>query len=106
MQELIFILIDAALPHLAASYLAVNDEAIFALQYNTGSTLLVRMDYISGVVNATEIKESTMMTRLFSGNIYFFSLFKFMVNNLQDVDKNLIKFRRFCTGPAVAIKAS
>lgn len=72
MQEFIFTIIaDAALPHLAASYLAVNDEAIFALQYNTGSTLLVRMDYISGVVNATEIKESTMMTRLFSGRILF-----------------------------------
>jgi hypothetical protein len=55
----------------------VNDEAIFALQYNTGSTLLVRMDYISGVVNATEIKESTMMTRLFSGTIYFFLHIRF-----------------------------
>jgi hypothetical protein len=70
-QVLIYFVTDAALPHLAASYLAVNDEAIFALQYNTGSTLLVRMDYISGVVNATEIKESTMMTRLFSGRILF-----------------------------------
>jgi len=69
---------DAALPHLAASYLAVNDEAIFALQYNTGSTLLVRMDYISGVVNATEIKESTMMTRLFSGTVYYFVHIRFV----------------------------
>jgi len=58
---------DAALPHLAASYLAVNDEAIFALQYGNGSTLLVRMDHISGVVNSTEIKETTMMTRILSG---------------------------------------
>ncbi|CAB3374149.1 Hypothetical predicted protein [Cloeon dipterum] len=55
---------NSTLPHLAASYLAVNDEAIFALQYNSGSTLVVRMDYISGLVSATELKETTLVSRL------------------------------------------
>ncbi|KAF4524937.1 hypothetical protein B566_EDAN013900, partial [Ephemera danica] len=58
---------NAPLPHTAASYLGLNEDAVFALSYSTGTTLLIRMDYLSGMISTTELKETSMMNRLLSG---------------------------------------
>ena len=58
---------DAPLPHTAATHLGVNEEAVFALSYSTGTTLLVKMDYLSGMITTQELKQNSIMDRLWSG---------------------------------------
>lgn len=54
------------LPHTSASWLSVNEEALFALAYSTGPILLIRMDP-SGMVSVSELKQETMVPRFLSG---------------------------------------
>jgi len=58
---------DTPLPHTSASWLSVNEEALFALAYSTGPILLIRMNPLSGVVAVNELKQETMMPRFLSG---------------------------------------
>jgi hypothetical protein len=55
------------LPHTSASWLSVNEEALFALAYSTGPILLIRMDPLSGMVSVIELKQETMVPRFLSG---------------------------------------
>lgn len=45
----------------------MNEDAVFALSYSTGVTLLVKMDYISGMITTTELKQSSIMDRIWPG---------------------------------------
>jgi hypothetical protein len=58
---------DTPLPHTSASWLSVNEEALFALAYSTGPILLIRMNPVSGVVAVNELKQETMVPRFLSG---------------------------------------
>jgi hypothetical protein len=58
---------DTPLPHTSASWLSVNEEALFALAYSTGPVLLIRMNPLSGVVRVSELKQETMVPRFLSG---------------------------------------
>ncbi|PNF18521.1 Nuclear pore complex protein Nup160-like protein [Cryptotermes secundus] len=57
---------NTPLPHTSASWLSVNEEALFALAYSTGPVLLIRMDPLSGMVRASELKQETMVPRFLS----------------------------------------
>jgi len=58
---------DTPLPHTSASWLSVNEEALFALAYSTGPILLIRMNPLSGMVAVNELKQETMVPRFLSG---------------------------------------
>jgi nuclear pore complex protein Nup160 len=58
---------DTPLPHTSASWLSVNEEALFALAYSTGLVLLIRMDPLSGMAGVSELKQETMVPRFLSG---------------------------------------
>jgi len=58
---------DTPLPHTSASWLSMNEEALFALAYSTGPILLIRMDPLSGMVAVSELKNETMVPRFLSG---------------------------------------
>lgn len=57
---------NTPLPHTSASWLSVNEEALFALAYSTGPVLLIRMDPLSGMVGVSELKQETMVPRFLS----------------------------------------
>lgn len=58
---------NTPLPHTSASWLSVNEEALFALAYSTGPILLIRMNPLSGMVAVNELKQETMVPRFLSG---------------------------------------
>jgi hypothetical protein len=58
---------DTPLPHTSASWLSVNEEALFALAYSNGPILLIRMNPLSGMVAVNELKQETMVPRFLSG---------------------------------------
>lgn len=54
--------------HAAASCLIQpQEEALFALAYNSGIILLLRLDTITGFVHTTELKQESIVPRIFSG---------------------------------------
>ncbi|PSN51838.1 Nuclear pore complex protein 160 [Blattella germanica] len=59
-------LANTPLPQTSASWLSMNEEALFALAYSTGPILLIRMDP-NGVVAVSELKQETIMPRFLSG---------------------------------------
>ncbi|KAJ9580150.1 hypothetical protein L9F63_004167, partial [Diploptera punctata] len=59
-------LANTPLPQTSASWLSVNEEALFALAYSTGPILLIRMGS-HGVVSVYELKQETIMPRFLSG---------------------------------------
>ena len=61
-----FCVIDNPLPQTSASWLSVNEEALYALAYSTGPILLIRMDP-HGVVFVSELKQETIVPRFLSG---------------------------------------
>lgn len=59
-------LANTPLPQTSASWLSVNEEALFALAYSTGPILLIRMGP-HGVMSVSELKQETIMPRFLSG---------------------------------------
>ena len=61
-------LTNSPVAHAAASWLTVpQEEAQFALAYDTGAILLLRMDTITGLVHSSELKHESIMPRFLSG---------------------------------------
>ncbi|XP_008559870.1 nuclear pore complex protein Nup160 homolog [Microplitis demolitor] len=59
---------NAPVPHAAASWLTLpHEEALFALAYNTGSILLLRLDAATGLVHTSELKQDSIVPRFLSG---------------------------------------
>ncbi|CAD6237041.1 GSCOCG00002109001-RA-CDS [Cotesia congregata] len=59
---------NSPVPHAAASWLTLNpEEALFALAYNTGTILLLRLDGATGLVHTSELKQDSIMPRFLSG---------------------------------------
>nr|CAD7452802.1 unnamed protein product [Timema tahoe] len=58
---------NTCLPHTCVTWLAMKEEALFALAYNTGLILLIRLDPVSGVAVTQELKQDTLMPRFLSG---------------------------------------
>ena len=59
---------DSPVPHAAASWLTLpQEEALYALAYNSGTVLLLRLDTVTGLVHTSELKPDTMMPRFLSG---------------------------------------
>ncbi|XP_034947135.1 nuclear pore complex protein Nup160 homolog [Chelonus insularis] len=59
---------NVIVPHAAASWLTLpQEEALFALAYNTGSILLLRLDTMTGLVHTSELKQDSIMPRFLSG---------------------------------------
>lgn len=59
---------NSPIPHAAASWLTLpHEEAVFALAYNTGSILVLRLDTITGLVHSTELKQDSIVPRFLSG---------------------------------------
>ncbi|XP_071447164.1 nuclear pore complex protein Nup160 homolog, partial [Hetaerina americana] len=59
---------NSMLPHTSASWLSANDEALFALGYGTGSVLILCMGSSRiGLVSSAELKQSSVINRLWSG---------------------------------------
>ncbi|KAK0176406.1 hypothetical protein PV328_000545 [Microctonus aethiopoides] len=55
-------------PHAAASWLTLpHEEALFALAYNNGSILLLRLDTVTGLVHTSELKQDSIVPRFLSG---------------------------------------
>lgn len=57
--------------HSAATYLSRDGEALFSFSSNTGNILLIKMPppQVQGVVQQFDLRQSTMMQKLFSGLI-------------------------------------
>lgn len=56
------------MPHAAASWLTLpHEEALFALAYNSGTVLVLRLDSITGLVHTSELKQDSIMPRFLSG---------------------------------------
>ncbi|XP_066602662.1 nuclear pore complex protein Nup160 homolog [Prorops nasuta] len=59
---------NSPVPHAAASWLTPGqEEALFALAYNSGSILILRLDTVTGQVNSTELKQDSIVPRFLSG---------------------------------------
>nr|CAD7266209.1 unnamed protein product [Timema shepardi] len=59
--------INTCLPHACVTWLAMKEEALFALAYNTGLVLLIRLDPMSGMAVTQELKQDTLVPRFLSG---------------------------------------
>ncbi|XP_046389457.1 nuclear pore complex protein Nup160 homolog isoform X2 [Ischnura elegans] len=59
---------NSMLPHTSASWLSANDDALFALAYASGSVLLLSMGSSHiGLVTSAELKQTSVINRLWSG---------------------------------------
>nr|CAD7199870.1 unnamed protein product [Timema douglasi] len=58
---------NTCLPHACVTWLAMKEEALFALAYNTGLVLLIRLDPVSGMAVTQELKQDTLVPRFLSG---------------------------------------
>lgn len=58
---------DAPVSHAATSWLTLQDEALFALAYNSGTILLLRLDIVTGLVHSNELKQDSIVPRFLSG---------------------------------------
>lgn len=59
---------NSPVPHAAASWLTLpHEEALFALAYNSGMILVLRLDAITGLVHTTELKQDSIVPRFLSG---------------------------------------
>ncbi|XP_034185245.1 nuclear pore complex protein Nup160 [Osmia lignaria lignaria] len=54
-------------PHAAASWFIPPQEALFALAYNSGTILLLRLDTKTGLVHTSELKQDSIVPRFLSG---------------------------------------
>lgn len=59
--------IDSPVPHAATSWYIPPQEALFALAYNSGIILLLRLDIKTGAVHTSELKEDSIVPRFLSG---------------------------------------
>lgn len=55
------------MPHAAASWFIQPQEALFALAYNSGTILLLRLDIKTGLVHTSELKQDSIVPRFLSG---------------------------------------
>ncbi|OAD58553.1 hypothetical protein WN48_10964 [Eufriesea mexicana] len=55
------------IPHAAASWFIPPQEALFALAYNSGTILLLRLDTKTGFVHTSELKQDSIVPRFLSG---------------------------------------
>ncbi|XP_012270896.1 nuclear pore complex protein Nup160 homolog [Orussus abietinus] len=59
---------NSPVPHAAASWLVLpQEESLFALAYNSGIILLLRLDTITGLVQTSELKQDSIVPRFLSG---------------------------------------
>ncbi|XP_015601122.1 nuclear pore complex protein Nup160 homolog [Cephus cinctus] len=59
---------NSPVPHAAASWLTLpQEEALFALAYNSGTILLLRLDTVTGMVHSSELKQDSIVPRFLSG---------------------------------------
>lgn len=59
---------NSPVAHAAASWLIMpQEEALFAVAYNSGIILLLRLDTISGLVHTSELKQESIVPRFLSG---------------------------------------
>ncbi|XP_043288252.1 nuclear pore complex protein Nup160 homolog isoform X2 [Venturia canescens] len=59
---------NSPVPHVAASWLTLpHEEALFALAYNSGTILVLRLDTVTGLVHTSELKQDSIMPRFLSG---------------------------------------
>ncbi|XP_050491820.1 nuclear pore complex protein Nup160 homolog isoform X1 [Bombus huntii] len=58
---------NSPVPHAAASWLIPPQEALFALAYNSGTILLLRLDTKTGLVHSSELKQDSIVPRFLSG---------------------------------------
>ncbi|XP_017877657.1 nuclear pore complex protein Nup160 homolog [Ceratina calcarata] len=58
---------NSPVPHAAASWFIPPQEALFALAYNSGTILLLKLDIKTGLVHASELKQDSMVPRFLSG---------------------------------------
>lgn len=56
------------MPHAAASWLTLpQEEALFALAYNSATILLLRLDSLTGLVHTSELKQDSIVPKFLSG---------------------------------------
>ena len=58
---------NSPVPHAAASWFIQPQEALFALAYNSGTILLLRLDIKTGLVHTSELKQDSIVPRFLSG---------------------------------------
>ncbi|XP_033337859.1 nuclear pore complex protein Nup160 [Megalopta genalis] len=58
---------NSPVPHAATSWYIAPQDALFALAYNSGVILLLRLDIKTGVVHTSELKEDSIVPRFLSG---------------------------------------
>ncbi|XP_076180163.1 nuclear pore complex protein Nup160 [Ptiloglossa arizonensis] len=58
---------NSPVPHAAASWFIPPQEALFALAYNSGTILLLRLDTKTGLVHTSELKQDSIVPRFLSG---------------------------------------
>ncbi|XP_043261086.1 nuclear pore complex protein Nup160 homolog [Colletes gigas] len=58
---------NSPVPHAAASWFIPPQEALFALAYNSGTILLLRLDIKTGLVHTIELKQDSIVPRFLSG---------------------------------------
>ncbi|KAF3422683.1 hypothetical protein E2986_06785 [Frieseomelitta varia] len=58
---------NSPVPHAAASWFIPLQEALFALAYNSGTILLLRLDTKTGLVHTSELKQDSIVPRFLSG---------------------------------------
>ncbi|KAF7387510.1 hypothetical protein HZH68_013187 [Vespula germanica] len=58
---------NAPVSHAATSWLTLQDEALFALAYNSGTILLLRLDIVTGLVHSNDLKQDSIVPRFLSG---------------------------------------
>ncbi|XP_076303351.1 nuclear pore complex protein Nup160 [Lasioglossum baleicum] len=58
---------NSPVPHAATSWYIPPQDALFALAYNSGVILLLRLDIKTGVVHTSELKEDSIVPRFLSG---------------------------------------
>ncbi|CAK9826764.1 Nuclear pore complex protein Nup160 homolog [Anthophora retusa] len=58
---------NSPVPHAAASWYIAPQEALFALAYNSGTILLLRLDIKTGLVHSSELKQDSIVPRFLSG---------------------------------------
>ncbi|KAL7295616.1 hypothetical protein TKK_0010980 [Trichogramma kaykai] len=79
-------LTNSPVAHAAASWLTMpQEEAQFALAYDTGLILLLRMDTVTGLVHSSELKHESIMPRFLSGLATAFRR-----NNDQEIPMSLV----------------
>ncbi|XP_076237550.1 nuclear pore complex protein Nup160 [Calliopsis andreniformis] len=58
---------NSPVPHAATSWFIQPQEALFALAYNSGTILLLRLDTKTGLVHTSELKQDSIVPRFLSG---------------------------------------